>query len=98
GLFGALDYLAREPADAVKRMAPRVNMEPGAFQQALGELRLPDRNHNRELLGGDPSPLGTTLTGIMEIMLEEGLLDEPVNIHRLIRAEPLTAVARRSGG
>jgi len=98
GLFAALDYLKRDPADAVQRMAPRVSMEPAAFHEALTELHLPDQEHNRELLGGDPSPLETTLTGIMEIMLEEGLLDEPVNIHRLIRPAPLTAVARQPGG
>jgi NitT/TauT family transport system substrate-binding protein len=95
GLFGALEYLRRNPESAVARMAPRVGMNETEFARSLDELRLPDLTQNRELMLGTPPPLELTLTEVMELMIREGLLDGPVEVSRLIRGELLGAIDQR---
>lgn len=54
GWFGAIDYLARQPAEAAARIAPRVGFEPALVTAALAKTQFPDRAQNARHLAADP--------------------------------------------
>ena len=53
GHFRALTYLAANPMDAARLMAPRLQLEPSAVLLALKGIRIPDLSSNRVWLAGD---------------------------------------------
>jgi len=80
GHFRATEYLARQPQDAEKRMAPRLN--GSALTQFQG-IRLPDLQENRTLLGGNPPHLQSTAGELVALMLGRKLLQRPVAVARI---------------
>jgi NitT/TauT family transport system substrate-binding protein len=80
GHFLAREYLASQPQDAAKRMAPRLNGD--ALAQFAG-LNVPDLKENRELLGGNPPSLRNTAHELADLMLRRKLLQRPVSVERL---------------
>jgi NitT/TauT family transport system substrate-binding protein len=55
GWFGALDAVRADPDGTAAIMAPRSGMDAAAFEQAVADMRFPDREENGALLGGaDP--------------------------------------------
>lgn len=81
GHFRGIEYLASQPQDAEKRMAPRLGEK--ALAQFTG-LNLPDLKENRALLGGNPPPLKSTARGLVDLMLHRKLLQRPVSVERLV--------------
>ncbi|NTV13281.1 MAG: ABC transporter substrate-binding protein [Desulfobulbaceae bacterium] len=80
GHFQATEYLARQPQEAEKRMAPRLN--GSALAQFKG-IRLPDLAENRVWLDGNPSRLQGTAAELAAFMLQRQLLQRPVAVRRL---------------
>ena len=80
GHFRAREYLASQPQDAAKRMAPRLG--ENALAQFTG-LRLLDIQENRALLGGNSPRLKSTATELADLMLRRKLLQRPVSVDRL---------------
>ncbi len=80
GHFLAREYLASQPQDAAKRMAPRLGENP--FAQFTG-LRLLDLKENRALLTGNPAPLKSTATELADLMLRRKLLQKKVSVEHL---------------
>lgn len=54
GWFGAVDYLAQQPAEAAARIAPRVGFDPALVTAALAKTHFPDRAQNARHLAADP--------------------------------------------
>jgi NitT/TauT family transport system substrate-binding protein len=93
GWAGALEYLDREPEDAIARMAPRTGMTPAQFRETLEGVELPDLAQNRALFSGHPPPLQNTVEDIMRFMLAQGLLSAPVDASELIAPLALRAAS-----
>ena len=94
GRFRALDYLAKNPQDSAKRIAPRTGVTPQQFLDSLQGLRSPDLQDNQKLLGKtDPSLLRATKR-LADVMLENKLLPKvvdpaPILDDRLVKAARL---------
>jgi NitT/TauT family transport system substrate-binding protein len=89
GWFGAIDYMARAPADAAQRMAIRQQTTGEQFLQALQGIHIPSRRENVALLAGDPPGLVTTGERLMSLMVASNLLRAPVDIRGVIAPGPL---------
>lgn len=93
GWFQALDYLAKEPEDAAKRVAPRQGVEPEQFLASLELLHIPDLTENQELLSKADPKLLQVARQLSELMLEKDLLRQAVETEallddRLVKALP----------
>jgi NitT/TauT family transport system substrate-binding protein len=77
GWFQALDYLERNPDDAVARMSPRLDMSPEEFTSAMRGLRLRSLDENRTLLGAPAPALAGPARRLQRFMRAQGLLDGP---------------------
>ena len=89
GHFRAREYLAAQPQDAEKRLAPR--MGDNGLAQFTG-LRLPDLKENRNLLDGNPPRLKITAGELADLMLHRGLLQRAVPVDHLADPSFLPAV------
>lgn len=84
GWFQALDYLAKEPEDAAKRVAPRPGVEPEQFLASLELLHIPDLTENQELLSKADPKLLQVARQLSELMLEKDLLRQAVETEALL--------------
>jgi len=82
--FDALAYLRQHPESAAERMAPRLGISAAEVITGYRGLKLPDIAENRRLLSGSPSPLETTATKLMDLMLREKLLARPIEVTQFI--------------
>ena len=89
GWFRAIDYLKREPKDAARRMGIRQQTSADQFLQALDGLRIPSREENLEMLGGNPPGLAVTGSRLMALMLDSKLLRSAVKIEEVLAPGPL---------
>jgi NitT/TauT family transport system substrate-binding protein len=94
GWFGALDYMAREPADAARRMGVRQQISGEQFQESLRGLTIPSREENLRMLSGERPELTVTGRRLMTLMVESKLLKAEVPIEHVIAPGPLVDVAR----
>ena len=89
GWFRAIDYLKRDPKDAARRMGIRQQTSADQFLQALDGLRIPSREENLEMLGGNPPGLAVTGSRLMALMLDSKLLRSAVKIEEVLAPGPL---------
>lgn len=89
GWFKAVEYLAREPQDAARRMGVRQQTSGEQFLQTLQGLRFPMREENVRMLGGAAPELASTGRRLMALMLEGRLLQRPVEVEPLLAPDPL---------
>lgn len=87
--FQALAYLHQSPADAARRIAPRLGLTPAAVEAGYQKIILPDLTENRRLLNGSPSPLETTAAQLATLMLLKKLLPRETSVSGLIDARCL---------
>lgn len=93
GWFRALDYMAKDPKDAAKRMAPRQEVSPEQFLASLELLHIPDLTENQDLLSKTNPKLLEVAEQLSTLMLEKGLLKQAVETEaflddRLVKALP----------
>jgi NitT/TauT family transport system substrate-binding protein len=93
GWFAALDVLRERPAEAARRMAPRLGLEEGQFLEALKGVRHPDVREQHQMLAGDTPRLAKTLERIGAIMLQSKATPELPGPSGLIDPAPLLRVA-----
>lgn len=94
GWFGAIDYIAREPADAARRMAIRQQTTGEQFLQALQGIHIPTRDENLAMLVGAPPGLVATGQRLMSLMVSAKLLPGPIDIQSVLAPGPLQALQR----
>ena len=92
GWFEAIDYLSREPKDAARRMGIRQQATGEEFLDALQGLRIPSREENLQMLGGDPPGLAVTGSRLMTLMVEAKLLRTAVKIEEVLAPGPLVSL------
>jgi NitT/TauT family transport system substrate-binding protein len=84
GWFRALDYLSRQPDDAVQRMAAREGMTPEQFKAALGLFTFVERRESLRQLGSSDSPLIAGMQRMAGFMSKVGMLAGKVDVTALI--------------
>jgi NitT/TauT family transport system substrate-binding protein len=94
GWFDALDYIAREPADAARRMGIRQQTSGEQFLEAQKGLHVPSREENLQMLGGASPTLTVTGRRLMTLMVDAKLLRAPIDIERILAPAPLAALRR----
>jgi len=94
GWFGAIDYLARDPKDAARRMGIRQQTSGEQFLEAQKGLHIPSREENLRMLGGTSPELAVTGRRLMALMLDAKLLKSDLQIGKLLAPAPLEALPK----
>jgi NitT/TauT family transport system substrate-binding protein len=94
GWFDAIDYIARNPADAARRMGIRQQTTGEKFLAAQKGLHIPSREENARMLGGDAPELAVTGQRLMALMVDAHLLPANVDIGHILDPRPLEALLR----
>lgn len=85
--FHTQNYIRNNQQQAYHQMGKRMNTDGTDFAVMLGGLKVPDGNENRRLLAGESPAIIEPATRLMQIMLREKLLNNPVNPSQLIAPE-----------
>ncbi|HVN36032.1 MAG TPA: ABC transporter substrate-binding protein [Casimicrobiaceae bacterium] len=94
GWFAAIDYMARDPKDAARRMGIRQQTSGEQFLEAQKGLHVPSRDENLKMLGGQNPELAATGRRLMTLMLEAKLLKTDLQIEKLLAPAPLERLAK----
>lgn len=78
--FVSLTYLNAHPQDALRLMAPRLNLTPAELQAGYKGLKLPNLEDNHRLLTGSPPPLESAASTLAGLMLRQQLLSHPISL------------------
>lgn len=79
GRFQALNYLAKNPQDAARRIAPRTGVVPNQFLESLEGLRSPSLLENQKLLGKVDPALLQSAQRLVRVMMANKLLSQAVD-------------------
>lgn len=80
----ALDYLANEPQDAARLMAPRLHISAEQLLLSYEGLLLPDKHQNQTLLS---ESLSSTASKLNTLMVDEGIITHTIRTNDLITDE-----------
>ena len=94
GWFGAIDYMARDPKDAARRMGIRQQTTGEQFLEAQKGIHVPSRDENLRMLGGSAPELVVSGRRLMALMLEEKLLRSGFEIETVLAPAPLQSMAK----
>ncbi len=94
GWFRALAYHQAQPRDAAQRMGAREHLSAEEFASALEGLRIPDRELNLEMLGGEAPTLLPAAQRLAEVMIDRGLFQGAVDTMSLLAPAPLEGLAQ----
>jgi NitT/TauT family transport system substrate-binding protein len=92
GWFKAIDYLAREPTDAARRMGIRQQTTGERYLAGLKGLHIPTREENLQLIGGTAPELVPSGRRLMNLMLEAKLLPVGLKIEEVLAPAPLESL------
>lgn len=87
--FRALRYQRRNPWDAAYRCASRLQITAEAMIESLRGLEQPDQVGNQRYLSGTDNALVRTALRLSPIMLQAGLIRNPVHPRHLVTSELL---------
>ncbi len=85
--FKALEYFNRNPADATRRMARRTQVKPEEMLQAFQLLKQPSLEENVALLSQRDPSLVTSMTNLIRVMHDSGLIAKEVDPASLLDAQ-----------
>ena len=91
GFFKALDYLKKNPEDAIDRMSKRQKMTPDEFKETLRLLPLSNYQTNQKMLDRETSPLISVAQKLNQIMIEEKLIQNPIDIKSFLTKAALSS-------
>ncbi len=92
GWFAALAHFRAHPEEDVRRMAPRLALQPEQLRRALEGVRLADEDAQRVQLLGPRPRLLASLERMKGVLLQQGLLQTPPDVSVLIDTAPLRRV------
>tara|TARA_R110002094_G_scaffold28125_7_gene41116 strand:+ start:223 stop:1185 length:963 start_codon:yes stop_codon:yes gene_type:complete len=84
GYFAAMAHLAAQPEDAAARCAGREGLTPVQFLDAMNLVRMPSREENQSLLGGQAPGLVATAERTLEILIRSGQVSKPLPLFDLV--------------
>lgn len=79
GQFKALNYLAQNPQDSARRVAPRTQVTPEEFLESMKGLRRPNLQENQQLLDRENPALLKTTQRLIDVMLANKLLSKSLD-------------------
>ncbi|MEB3340444.1 ABC transporter substrate-binding protein [Okeania sp.] len=79
GQFQALNYLAQNPQDSARRIAPRTQVTPEEFLEANKGLRRPSLQENQQLLDRENPALLETTQRLIDVMVANKLLSKSLD-------------------
>lgn len=82
--FRVLDELQADPAGLATALGRRTQTSGPELRKSLNDLILPDRNENLRLLTGAKPGIAAPLQHLVEVMLKQQLLGQPVAPGRLL--------------
>lgn len=91
GYFRAIDLLKHNPDSAISEMAGYENISGDKFKQGLAGIRIPNREENIKLLGGEYPPLLSTAKKINTFMQGNNIITNKSNVIPEISNHYLTA-------
>ncbi|MGH8712517.1 MAG: ABC transporter substrate-binding protein [Casimicrobiaceae bacterium] len=94
GWFDAIDYMARDPKDAARRMGIRQQTTGEQFLEAQRGLHVPSREENLRMLGGATPELAVAGRRLMALMVDAKLLRTGLEIEGLLAPQPLVNLPR----
>jgi NitT/TauT family transport system substrate-binding protein len=94
GWFKAIDYIAREPNDAARRMGIRQQTSGEQFLATLQGLHVPSREENLKMLAGATPELAVTGQRLMSLMLDAKLLRARIDIREVLAPGPLQSLQK----
>lgn len=92
GWFQALRYLDEHPQAAALLMSDRLRLSSTETLDAFEGLRLMDYSENREMLGEDPTNLGSTAQRLASVMVEADLLRGDIDVTELLENSVLNDI------
>jgi NitT/TauT family transport system substrate-binding protein len=87
GRFKALEYFNKNPADATRRMARRTQVKPEEMLQAFRLLKQPSLEENVALLSQRDPSLVTSMTNLIRVMHDSGLIAKEIDPASLLDAQ-----------
>jgi len=78
--FRTLDYVQANSQDATSRMGKRLGVDAETFRAAMGGLKVPTRQENQQLLGGNMPTLLLPAKRMTDIMQHEHMIPGPVDL------------------
>lgn len=94
GYFRALTYLQSSPAEASRRMAERMGIQPGEVIEALKGVHMRDLAANHAWLSGPQPRLLAAAQYVSEIMRRARLLTRPPNLDGIMDARYLPPIGQ----
>ncbi len=79
GQFKALNYLAQNPQDSARRVAPRTQVTPEEFLESIKGLRRPSLQENQQLLERENPALLKTTQRLIDVMVANKLLSKSLD-------------------
>jgi NitT/TauT family transport system substrate-binding protein len=95
GWARAIEYAEAAPLKAARYMAPRENLTPEVFLQAMSGLEIPSLEENQRMLSGEGEDIRQNALRLRDIMLAEGLLRTAVDPIPLFDSRTVDAAAGR---
>lgn len=92
GWFRALSYLNRFPLDAARMIAPREDIMPKHFLDALKGLHLLNQRENQILLSRSGTSLRNGVKRLSQVMVEKGLLKKEIDVNLMLTDEVVKEV------
>ncbi|NJN48809.1 MAG: ABC transporter substrate-binding protein [Alkalinema sp. RL_2_19] len=83
GHFEAIAYMAQNPQDAAKRIAPREGVTPQQFLESLTGIKIPSIAENREILGRRDSESQRRVQRVSDFMRQANLQRSPISLSSL---------------
>ncbi len=87
GFLKAVQYLEKNPQDASKRMASRLNLSPKEVLSSYEGLTIPSLEENIKLFNKQPSELELSAQSLLELMLNEKLIMKSVKTDKLFSSK-----------
>lgn len=78
--FRTLDYVQANSQDAASRMSKRLGIDVETFQASMAGLKVPLREENQHLLGGDKPALLAPARRLADTMLRAHMIPRPVDL------------------
>jgi len=92
--FRALDYQARQPQDAAKRIAPYLGVAEAEMAAQYEGIKIPTLAENHSLLSGNQPKLMATAADLADLMLRHKLLAHAVSTKNLAEPKFLPAIGQ----
>jgi NitT/TauT family transport system substrate-binding protein len=92
--FRALEYQARQPQDAAKRIAPYLRIPEAEVAAQYDGIKIPSLAENHSLLSGSQPKLTATALELADLMLRHKLLAHPVNAGNLVEPRFLPTISQ----